>query len=135
MVFVLPEVSNFPAIELLQRISPKLSSRTGFALIFSYVWEYNRALANIMKLNKACRQFVTKDAIANGVNLLNVVCFRDDLERERTAEIKRYLKSIKVLGPQCPPSETLMEIPNRKVLRDIIIDKVKNGWNAEVETS
>ena len=86
-----------------------------------------------MKINKACRQFVTKDAIANGVDLLDVVCFRDDLERERIAEIKRLLNSIKVLGPQCTAKETLMEIPNRKVLRDMIIDKVKNGWKTETE--
>ena len=76
---------------------------------------------------------MTKDAIANGVDLLDVVCFRDDLERERTAEIGRLLKSIKVLGPQCTAKETLMEIPNRKVLRDMIIDKVKNGWKTETE--
>ena len=132
---MLPEVTKFSAIELLKRISPNLPSRSGFALIFSYVWEYNRALANIMKINKACRQFVTKDAIANGIDLLDVVCFRDDLERERTAEIIRLLKSIKVLGPECTAKETLMEIPNRKVLRDMIIDKVKNGWKSESETS
>ena len=26
-----------------------------------------------------------------------------------------------------------MEIPNRKVLRDLIIYKVRNGWDAELE--
>ena len=38
---ILPEVTQFPAIELLKRISPKLPTRTGFAMIFSYLWEFN----------------------------------------------------------------------------------------------
>ena len=131
----LPPVSEFPAIELLKRISPKLPSRTGISTIFSYLWEFNQGKANIMKLNKAARQFVTTDAIANGVDLLDVVCYRDNLGKEKVIEIQRLLKSIKILGPQCPENETLMEIPNRKILRDIIIDKVRNGWKTEKEES
>ena len=52
-----------------------------------------------MKFNKAARQFVTKDAIANGVDLLDVVCYRDDLSKEKVIEIQSLLKSIKVIGP------------------------------------
>ena len=83
----LPPVSEFPAIELLKRISPNLSSRTGISTIFSYLWEFNQAKANIMKINKAARQFVTINAIANGVDLLDVVCYRDDLGKEKVLEI------------------------------------------------
>ena len=97
---MIPEVTAFPALELLQRLSPRLASRTGIALIFSYLWEFNQACANIMRLNKAGRQFVTKDAIANGVDLLDVVCYRDDLGKDKVLEILRLLKSIKVLGPE-----------------------------------
>ena len=52
---LLPDVTTYPALELLQRLSPKLASRTGIALIFSYLWEFNQACANIMRINKAGR--------------------------------------------------------------------------------
>ena len=74
---------------------------------------------------------MTKEAIANGVDLLDVVCFRDNLGKDKVIEIIRLLKSIRVVGPKSSVTETLAEIPNRKVLRDLIIEKVRNGWKSE----
>ena len=85
----------------------------------------------VIKINRAARQFVTKDAIANGVDLLNVVCKKDDLVKEQAIEISRLFKSIKILGPDRQAEEILMEIPNRKVIRDILIQKSKDGWKTE----
>ena len=36
-----PGITAFPAVELLKRISPQMMSRTGIALVFSYLWEFN----------------------------------------------------------------------------------------------
>ena len=54
----------------------------------------------ISKLSKAGRQFASETATANGYEVLNAVCYRDDKARERTLEIGEILGSIKVIGPK-----------------------------------
>ena len=82
----------------------------------------------ISKLNKAGKQFVSPNAKANGYELLKVVCYRDDRLKERALEIIDLLGSIKVLGPIRTEEEVLMDLPNRKQLREMIIERVKADW-------
>ena len=59
-------------------------------------------------------QFVTPHATANGREILDGVCVRDDLLESETREIGDTLASIKVIGPKVNANDVLMELPNRK---------------------
>ena len=97
-------------------------------MIIGYTLEFNYALVLIKRLCKSGQQFVSQNARANGYELLRVVCHRDDRLKERNIEIAELLASIKVIGPKKTAADILMEIPNRKHLRDSIIDRVKADW-------
>ena len=79
---------------------------------------------------RAGRQFASPEAKANGYELLKVVCHCDDRLKERNLEIAELLASIKVIGPKKNAADILMEMPNRRHLRESIIERVKSDWVA-----
>ena len=124
---------QFSATELLIRLSPRLNSRACFAMIFGYLHEFKYVCALIEQLCKAGQQFVSPNSIANGYELLKVVCFYDERFKERNMQIKELLSSIKVIGPKYTDKEILMEVPSRKQLRASIIERAKADWFVEEE--
>ena len=79
---------------MLSRLSPKLTSRSGFAMIFGYMFEFNYAVAKIKELCKAGLKFTSLTSKANGYELLNFVCHRNDKLMERNLCIIELIDSI-----------------------------------------